>query len=114
MATTICPAVCFGRRRWSAREVGIECSSAEGCPTVACPGGRVHDKHRCLIRGRRPLQGSGPDHAIAYGNLAQSYFLTGNFVEALKTLQAASQRKLTVPRLLVIRYNIAALTGDQE
>ena len=51
---------------------------------------------------------------MAYGNLAGSYFLTGRFAEAERTLQAASERKLEIPRLLVIRYNIAVLKADQE
>jgi eukaryotic-like serine/threonine-protein kinase len=48
-----------------------------------------------------------PDFAIAHGNLAASYFLTGKFEEARKTIQAASERKLEIPPLLVIGYNMA-------
>ena len=55
-----------------------------------------------------------PDFAIAYANLAQSYFLTDRFPEAESTLQRASERKLEMPDLLVIRYIIAVLKGDQE
>jgi tetratricopeptide (TPR) repeat protein len=55
-----------------------------------------------------------PDAAMAYGNLAGSYFLTGRFEEAEKTVRAAAERKLQIPRLLVIGYNIAALKADQE
>ena len=55
-----------------------------------------------------------PDAAMAYGNLAGSYFLTGRFEEADKTVRAAAERKLQIPRLLVIGYNIAALKADQE
>jgi serine/threonine protein kinase/tetratricopeptide (TPR) repeat protein len=55
-----------------------------------------------------------PGVAMAYGNLAGSYFLTGRFAEAERTIQAASQRKLENPRLLVIGYNIAVLKADRE
>jgi len=55
-----------------------------------------------------------PDSGMPYGNLAASYFLTGRFEEAEKTVQAAAQRKLETPRLLVIGYNMAVLKADQE
>jgi len=55
-----------------------------------------------------------PDSAMAYGNLAGSYFLTGRFEEAGRTLQAAAERKLEIPRLLVIGYNMAVLKADRE
>ena len=51
---------------------------------------------------------------MAYGNLAGSYFLTGRFAEAERTLQAAAERKLEIPRLLVIGYNMAVLKADRE
>jgi hypothetical protein len=51
---------------------------------------------------------------VGYDNLARSYFLIGRFAEAERTIQAASERKLEVDRLFIIRYNIAALKGDQE
>ena len=51
---------------------------------------------------------------MMYGNLAGSYFLTGRFEEAERTLQAAAERKLELPRGLVLRYNIAVLKADQE
>ena len=55
-----------------------------------------------------------PDLVLPYGSLAQSYFLTDRFPEAKSTLQRASERKLEIPDLLVIRYVIAVLEGDQE
>ena len=55
-----------------------------------------------------------PDWGMMYGNLAGSYFLTGRFAEAERTLQAAAERKLEIPRGLVLRYNIAVLKADQE
>src|SRR5215467_5599378 len=55
-----------------------------------------------------------PDFPIAYDNLATAYFFTDRFAEAESTLQRASARKLEMPLFLVLRYNIAALKGDQE
>jgi serine/threonine protein kinase/tetratricopeptide (TPR) repeat protein len=55
-----------------------------------------------------------PDSGMAYNNLAASYFLTGRFEAAEKTIQAAAERKLQTPRLLVIGYNMAVLKADQE
>ena len=55
-----------------------------------------------------------PDLALAYANLAYSYFLTDRFQEAESTLQRASERKLESPIFLLIRYNIALLKGDQD
>jgi tetratricopeptide (TPR) repeat protein len=55
-----------------------------------------------------------PDFALAYASLAGTYFLIDRFAEAEKTLYAASERKLEVPRMLLIRYIIAVLKGDQE
>jgi eukaryotic-like serine/threonine-protein kinase len=55
-----------------------------------------------------------PDFGMGYANLAASYFLTGRFAEAERTIQAASERKLELPRLFVIQYNMAVLKADQE
>ena len=55
-----------------------------------------------------------PNQAMAYGLLASAYFRTDRFAEAESTLQRASERKLEIPTILVIRYNIAVLKGDQE
>ena len=43
-----------------------------------------------------------------------SYFLTDRFAEAESTLQRAFERKLEVPDILVVRYNIAVLKGDKD
>jgi eukaryotic-like serine/threonine-protein kinase len=55
-----------------------------------------------------------PDRMFAYSRLASSYFLTDRFPEAESTLQRAADRKLEDPNLLMTRYNIAALKGDQD
>jgi eukaryotic-like serine/threonine-protein kinase len=55
-----------------------------------------------------------PSFALAYGNLASSYFFTDRLSQAESTLQRASARKLEIPDFLVLRYNIAALKGDRQ
>jgi eukaryotic-like serine/threonine-protein kinase len=55
-----------------------------------------------------------PDYAVQYVSLASSYFLTDRFPEAERTLQRASARMLETPDLLILRYNLAVLKGDQE
>ncbi len=55
-----------------------------------------------------------PNFGMGYGNLAGSYFLTGRFADAERTIQAAFERKLEFDGLYVIRYKIAALKGDLE
>jgi serine/threonine protein kinase/tetratricopeptide (TPR) repeat protein len=54
-----------------------------------------------------------PNQGMAYGNLASAYFRTDRFPEAEGTLQRASERKLEVAPILVARYNMAVLKGDQ-
>ena len=49
-----------------------------------------------------------------YGGLAQSLFFLDRFPEAENTLQSASERKLENPAMLLVRYNIAMLKGDQN
>ena len=66
------------------------------------------------IEASRKEIAADPDFGMGYGNLAGSYFFTGRFAEAERTIQAASERKLEFDRLVVIRYNIAVLKGDQE
>ena len=51
---------------------------------------------------------------MAYGSLAGAYSRTDRFPEAESTLQRAWERKLELPAMLVLRYNIAVLQGDQK
>jgi tetratricopeptide (TPR) repeat protein len=44
-----------------------------------------------------------PDLALAYANLANSYFLTDRLQDAESTLQRAAERKLESPIFLLIR-----------
>jgi serine/threonine protein kinase/tetratricopeptide (TPR) repeat protein len=55
-----------------------------------------------------------PDVAFGYGNLALAYFYLDRFSEADRTLQQAYERQLENANHLVIRYNIALLTGDKD
>lgn len=68
---------------------------------------------RAIEASRKEIEGD-PDFAPGYGSLAASYFLTGRFAEAERTIQAAAERKLAIPRLLVIGYNMAVLKADRE
>ena len=54
-----------------------------------------------------------PDVSFSYGNLALSYFFLDRFAEADAILQRAAERKMENPNHLLIRYEIAALKGDQ-
>jgi tetratricopeptide (TPR) repeat protein len=56
-----------------------------------------------------------PDMFSGYANLAHSYFLLDRLPEAGNVLQRASEHKLAGGSLvLMLRYNIAVLTGDQD
>jgi eukaryotic-like serine/threonine-protein kinase len=55
-----------------------------------------------------------PGFFFGYHGLASSYFLLDRFSEAKSILDRASERRLEEPTLLVLRYNIAALKGDQD
>ena len=55
-----------------------------------------------------------PDFLFGYDNLASGYFFMDRFEEAESVLRRATERKLEDPYLLIIRYNIAVLKGDQD
>jgi serine/threonine protein kinase/tetratricopeptide (TPR) repeat protein len=55
-----------------------------------------------------------PEIVLGYGNLASVYFFLDRFPEAESILQRVSEHKLEVPRLLVMRYNIALLKGEKD
>ena len=89
---------------------------AEPNPRSLLGGVSTHGTGRYdrAIEASRTALAADPDFGIGYGNLAGSYFFTGRFADAERTIQAASERKLEVDRLSVIRYNIAALKGDEQ
>ena len=89
------------------------------CPHGLLGGLSTHGTGRFerAIDAARKEIAAAPDGiggARTYDSLAQSYFLTDRFPEAESTLQRASERKLETPNLIVLRYNIALLNGDQE
>jgi len=55
-----------------------------------------------------------PDSPFPYINLAMAQFYTDRFPEAENTLQRATARKVQVPGLDMLQYNLAALKGDRE
>jgi tetratricopeptide (TPR) repeat protein len=58
-----------------------------------------------------------PDVVIGYGNLTLSSFFLDRFGDAENTLQQAAAHKkewLELPQLLVYRYNVAFMKGDNE
>jgi len=55
-----------------------------------------------------------PNVVFGYHNLASSYLFLDRLPEAESVLQQASARKVEEPYFLVLRYNIAALKGDQD
>jgi tetratricopeptide (TPR) repeat protein len=57
---------------------------------------------------------ANPDFVIGYTNLVRNYFHADRFGEAGDALRRASARKLEMPPLLVCRYNIAWLNGDDQ
>ena len=71
-------------------------------------------RYEIAIRASQQAIAADPDLALAYGNLATSYFLTGRFPEAEGVIQRAAERKLEIPLLVPIRYYRAALKGNHE
>jgi eukaryotic-like serine/threonine-protein kinase len=55
-----------------------------------------------------------PDFTPGYNNLAWAYVLLDRLDDAEKTLERAAARKLAMPEMLVMRYYIAFLNGDQS
>lgn len=54
-----------------------------------------------------------PTSGMRYGSLASSFFRTNRFPEAEGTLQLAAKRRIELPNMLVVRYNLAALKSDR-
>lgn len=53
-----------------------------------------------------------PDHPFGYFNLANSYLVRDRLAEAQITLRQAADRKLEIPELLFLRYQIGFLHDD--
>jgi serine/threonine protein kinase/tetratricopeptide (TPR) repeat protein len=61
----------------------------------------------------RRLVALDPDFPVAYLQLAFNNQFAGHLEEAEKTLKGALDRKLEIPELLVQRYDVAFLKGDE-
>jgi serine/threonine protein kinase/Tfp pilus assembly protein PilF len=57
--------------------------------------------------------GLDPDSTPGYVNLAYSYSYLDRLTDAQNTLQRASERKIEIPELLLLRYQIAFLKDDE-
>jgi tetratricopeptide (TPR) repeat protein len=55
-----------------------------------------------------------PDSPYPYTNLALAQFYTDRFPEAENTIQRATARRVRMPELLMLQYNLAALKGDRD
>jgi hypothetical protein len=51
---------------------------------------------------------------MVHASLATAYFRTNRFAKAENVLRRASERRLETPPMLIVRYNLAALKGEQE
>jgi len=71
----------------------------------------VGNFEKSIEEARRGIE-LDPDHAFAYINLAASYLYTNRLQEAETTIEQAFDRKLRVPELFLIAYNVAFLRGD--
>jgi tetratricopeptide (TPR) repeat protein len=65
------------------------------------------------VEAAKQLVEIDPDFAIGYLQLAFNNQFAGHLEEAEHALQRASDRKLEIPELLIQRYDIAFLRGDQ-
>ncbi|MBL8214559.1 MAG: hypothetical protein JNK87_27805 [Bryobacterales bacterium] len=54
-----------------------------------------------------------PDSPFPYTNLALAQFHTDRFAEAENTIQRATARKMQMPMVVMLQYNLAALKGDR-
>ena len=70
-------------------------------------------KYEESIEESQKAIGLDPDFTPGYVNLAWAYVFLDHPEEAEKTLQRASERKLEIPELLVLRYYMSFLQGDQ-
>jgi DNA-binding winged helix-turn-helix (wHTH) protein/tetratricopeptide (TPR) repeat protein len=70
-------------------------------------------KYEDSVHEAQTAIGFDPDFTPGYTNLAWAYVLSDRPDEAQKTLQRASERKLQMPEMLVMRYYIAFLKADK-
>jgi tetratricopeptide (TPR) repeat protein len=70
-------------------------------------------RYEPALEEARKMVDQDPDFPVAYNLLALSYVPLGRLEEAAQTLELASERKMQMPDLVVGRYQIAFLKGDQ-
>jgi serine/threonine protein kinase/Tfp pilus assembly protein PilF len=71
-------------------------------------------RYQTAIAVAKETIAADPNSGMVHASLASAYFRTNRFAESESTIQRASERKLETPTMLVLRYNLAALKGDQE
>jgi eukaryotic-like serine/threonine-protein kinase len=69
-------------------------------------------KYEESVREDTILLGMDADFVPGYINLAYDYILLDRLPEAETTLQKAAERKLEVPDILILEYELAVLKGD--
>jgi eukaryotic-like serine/threonine-protein kinase len=67
---------------------------------------------RSIEEGKKTIE-LNPDFSIVYGTLSYSYQALDRPAEAEATLQLAAERKHDLPEMLLQRYQLAFLAGDQ-
>jgi len=70
-------------------------------------------RYQAAIAAQQEAIAEDPNRGNSYGSLAAAYLRTNRIPEAESTLQRAAERKLEAAPLLVLRYNLAVLKGDQ-
>ncbi len=68
---------------------------------------------RAIEASRKEIE-ANPGLVFGYENLASSYLFVDRFGEAESTIQRASERKLEDPYLLVIRWIVAFIRGEND
>ena len=93
---------------------------AQSYPRDAAPHGLLSGSidqglglYQASIEEAQKAIGIDPDFPFGYVNLAFSYAYLDRLREAENTLQRASERKLEIAEVLLLRYYIAFLKGDK-
>lgn len=74
----------------------------------------VFGNYRAAVAHAREAIARDPDFVIGYGILAYGYQYQGDLAGATRSLDMAAARKLSTPELVLQRYDIAFLRGDQR
>jgi DNA-binding winged helix-turn-helix (wHTH) protein/tetratricopeptide (TPR) repeat protein len=74
----------------------------------------VFGNYRAAVEHARAAIALDPAFVIGYGILAYGYQYQGDLAGATRTLDMAAARKLTMPELVLQRYDIAFLRGNKH